>query len=171
MAFRWVVFVFFLFLSGCLGIGRNGGIMGYHGGTVLTGTRKFSVSPLPSPWKSPKVRSKQLVHQNDEIGATIVTDVLCGAKFDDAPLPRLGREMFQGLKEVTILREKEFTLEGSDAFRVTGKGTSQGVSIQMDVVVMKKDFCLYDFAYFAPSSTFSKGVNDFEGYFNGFRTQ
>jgi hypothetical protein len=41
----------------------------------------------------------------------------------------------------------------------------------MSVAVMKKDFCLYDFSYFAPPETFARGVGDFEGYLRGFQTR
>ena len=145
--------------------------MKYRAGTVTTGIGSFTVPRLPHPWKSPKIRLKQLVHENDAIQATIVTDALCGPKFDDAPLPRLAKEFFQRLQERRITSEKGLTLDGRAAFRMQGSGRIDGVPVAMDVVVMKKDFCLYDFVYFAPPETYREGIRDFEGYLHGFRTK
>ena len=54
---------------------------------------------------------------------------------------------------------------------LAGGGAVDGVPLKMAVVVMKKDFCLYDFSYFAPPGGFSRGISDFEGYLNGFKTE
>lgn len=160
-----------LLLCSCFGLDRSGGIMKYRAGTVKTGTGRFTVPSLPPPWKPPKIRLKQLVHENDSIDGTIVTDALCGPKFDDAPLPRLAKELFQRLQERKITSEKNLTLDGRAALRMQGGGRMDGVPIRMDVVVMKKDFCLYDFVYFAPPATYAQGVGDFEEYLHGFRTR
>jgi hypothetical protein len=114
---------------------------------------------------------KQLVYENDPLMATIVVDALCGPKYDDAPLNRLARELFQRLRHPKIASEREFTLDGRSALRVDGSGDVDGVPLKMAVAVMKKDFCLYDFSYFAPPETFARGVGDFEGYLRGFQTR
>lgn len=145
--------------------------MAYHAGEVQTGIGKFDVPRLPKPWKEPKIVIKQLVHENDPLQATIVTDALCGPKYDDAPLPRLAREMYQRLQPRQIQSESSFTLDGRQAVRMRGEGAMDGVPMRMEVVAMKKDFCLYDFIYFAPPSSFGAGLKDFETYLYGFRTR
>lgn len=168
---RWGWLFLLLILPSCFGMNRTGGVMMYRAGIAETGIGRFAVPRLPPPWKGPKLRLRQLVHENNAIEATIVTDALCGPKFDDAPLPRLAEELFQKLQQKKILSEKNLVLDGRAALRVHGKGRIDGVPMEMDVVVMKKDFCLYDFAYFAPPETFRRGIDDFEGYLDGFRTR
>lgn len=159
-----------VFLGSCFGVDRRGGITKYKDGLAETGKGRFRAAELPPPWKSPKRQLKQLVYENDAIDATIVVDALCGPKYDDAPLDRLAKELFQRLQSSYILSEKTFTMDGRTALRVDGGGAVDGVALKMAVVVMKKDFCLYDFSYFAPPARFSKGIRDFEGYLNGFET-
>ncbi len=159
------------FLTSCFGIDRSGGIMTYHAGEVRTGTGCFTVPRLPPPWKGPKIQLKQLVHENDPLKATIVTDALCGPKYDDGPLPRLSQELYQRLQSRKMTKETNLTLDGREAVRTQGEGLMDGVPIRMDVVVMKKDSCLYDFIYFAPPETFASGTGDFEAYFHGFKTR
>lgn len=171
MVLRGGIFLLCLFIFSCFGIDQRGGIVKYSGEEVYTGRGRFTVGRLPPSWGRPKLRLKQLVYENNAVGATIVTDALCGPKFQDAPLSRLARDLFYRLKDKRMGDERPLTLDGRSALRLQGSGALDGVPIKMDVVVMKKDFCLYDFVYFAPPETFSKGIGDFEGYFHGLKTR
>jgi hypothetical protein len=168
---RWGIAILLLLLCACFGLDRRGGITQYKNGTAYAGAGSFHVPRLPSPWKSPKRLLKQLVYENDPLKATIVVDALCGPKYDDAPLNRLAIELFQRMQRPKIDSERTISLDGRSALRVDGRGDVDGVPLRMAVVVMKKDFCLYDFSYFAPPETFASGVRDFEGYLNGFKTR
>ncbi len=150
---------------------RQGGIMSYRSGVVKTGNTRFYLPELPSAWSGPKQRLKQLVYENDAAEATIVVDALCGPKYDEAPLPRLAHDMFGKFRKPVIASEGYRSLDGRDAYHVRGRGTLDGVPIAMESVVMKKDFCLYDFVYFAPPARFRAGIKDFEDFLNGFRTK
>ncbi len=169
--------VLFLLLLGlglvasCFGTDRRGGVVQYAGGLAITGLGRFEIGKLPPPWKGPRLELKQLVYKNNEIGGTIVTDARCGPKFDDAPVSRLAYDLFERLDNKSIGGMKKMTLDGRAGVRVSGSGSLDGVLLKMDVVVVKKDFCLYDFVYFAPPRSFSNGIKDFEGYLNGFKTQ
>lgn len=145
--------------------------MSYREGAAKTGKTRFYPGSLPSPWSGPKLRLKQMVYENDAAQATIVVDALCGPKYDEAPLPRLAHDLFGKFRKTTISREGFRVLDGRDAYSVRGQGDLDGVPVAMQVVVMKKDFCLYDFVYFAPPAKFSGAVADFEGFLNGFRTR
>jgi len=174
MGFRKPALTFLLLLllplSSCFGIDRSGGIMKYRAGTALTGTGSFHVSRLPPPWKGPKIRLKQLIHENDPLQATIVTDALCGPKYDDGPLPKLAAEMFQKMTDRKIASQITLTIDGRSAYRMRGQGRMDGVLLEMDVVVLKKNLCLYDMVYVAPPAAFSRGEKDFEDYIHGFQT-
>lgn len=156
-------------LTSCFGIDQRGGILKYRSRIVHTGFGRFSVGDLPPSWTGPRIRLKQLVFENDRIGGTIVTDALCGPKYNDSPLLRLAQDLFLPLGNRHLNRERSLTLAGREALRLQGTGTMDGVPIGMDVVVLKKDFCLYDFVYFAPVRSFSEGEKDFEKYFREFR--
>ena len=168
---RWAIVLLLLTLCACFGLDRRGGITGYKNGEADAGKARFTVRRLPPPWKEPRRLLKQLVYENDPLAATIVVDALCGPKYDDAPLNRLAAELFQRLDKPKIRSEKTVTLDGRSAVRMDGNGAVDGVPLEMSVVVMKKNFCLYDFSYFAPPQTFSQGKRDFEDFLNGFETR
>ena len=158
--FRWMPFlVLSLSLMACLGRDYRGGIMRYEQAKV------FRITPLPTPWKGPKLRYKEMIHENDTIGGTIVTDALCGPKFEDTPLEMLAKHLFYKLERPQMRPHRYFQLAGRDAIRVEGMGSIDGVPLQMAVVVLKKNHCVYDFVYFAPPNGFDQGVSDFENYY------
>ncbi len=156
--------------SGCIfGLDRRGGVLQYDAGRVLTARGTFFVPKMAKPWKSPRILLKQLVHENDAIGATIVTDALCGPKFDDAPLPLLAEEMFHRLDNRRFGPSLKKTVAGHEGLEIRGQGTLDGVPVKMAVVVMKRDLCLYDFSYFTAPDKFGKGWKDFEDYLDGIK--
>lgn len=171
---KWFLGIAFIFLfSGCIGfsIDRSGGIVRYKDGEAYTAFGRFKTGALPKGWKNPKIRQKQLVYENDDLGATLLADALCGPKFVDAPLSRLAQDLFDRMEDRRFLKERNISLDHRAAYRITGTGRIDGVSLMMDAVVMKKDFCLYDLVYFAPPGSFAKGMSDFEGFLNGFKTR
>lgn len=163
--------LFLLFLASCLGMDRRGGILKISGGEVYTGTGRFTVGKLSPDWKGPKIKLKQMVFENDRIGATIVTDALCGPKFDEAPLSHLLQDLFRPMEKRNVGKLREVTVDGRRALRAQGEGNLDGVPLRMEAVVVKKDFCLYDFVYFAPPERFPEGARDFEEYLHGFRVR
>ncbi|GEM_PF-4069486 len=151
----------------CLGTDLRGGILRYESGVAYSGLTQFTTGKLPSPWKGPELRLKQLVFKNDVLGATIVSDALCGPKYNDAPLTRLAQDLFLGMMDKKIEKEIFFTLLGREALSLQGVGKVDGVPIKMNVVVLKRNFCEYDFVYFAPPNLFHQGIKDFEDYWHG----
>lgn len=157
------------FLFGCFGSDLRGGILRYDQSEVRSGLTRFSVGKLPPGWRSQLVL-KQLVFTNDDLKATLLVDALCGPKFQDGPLKRLAEDFFVQVKDKKIGEERYFSLDGREAVNLEGVGSVDGVPVKMSVVVVKKNFCLYDFVYFAPRADFHKGLKDFETLYHGFRT-
>ncbi len=143
---------------------RKGGITGYHQGRVRTTNGSFHVGRLPVTWKGPERSLNHLLYKNPSLEATLVVDALCGRKFDDAPLPILARNLFRGLDHAEHGKAKHFLLDGRAALQLDGRGSIDGVPLRMRVVVMKKDFCLYDLMYLAPPRYFDAGLADFMRY-------
>lgn len=155
----------------CFSVSRRGGIAGIQGRTLHNGVRAFEVGPLPVEWSPPHNQLKQAVYTHEGMQATIVTDALCGKKFEDAPLKRLAADLFEPLEKAHVKSENGFVLDGRNAYRIMGEGALDGVPMGMAVVVLKKDFCLYDFVLFAPPKHFPAAEKDFKDYVSGFRTR
>lgn len=153
-------------LAGCFGRDSLGGVMDYRHGEVVTGTKTFRIGTLPASWSRPHRIKKQLVFDNETLKATIVVDALCGDKFDDAPLASLSRGL-TAFRDTQTTRREPLVLDGRAAVRAWGTTRVDGVLLQLNTVVVKKDFCLYDFVYFAPPEAFAAGLVDFEQLYGG----
>jgi hypothetical protein len=72
--------------------------------------------------------------------------------------------------------EREFRAQATEPFdarealhtRVGAKW--DGVPMELDIFVLKKDGCVYDFVYMSPPASFDAGVTEFEPFVRGFRT-
>lgn len=167
---RWTFLVVLgLSLTACLGRDFRGGIMRYEGERIFTGTKVFHIQHPPAPWKGPKLRYKEMIHENDVLHGTFVMDALCGPKFEDTPLAMLAKHLLYKLENPRMEPKQYFPLEGREALRVEGTGTIDGVSLRMAVVVLKKNACIYDFVYFAPPGHFAEGARDFENYYKSLK--
>lgn len=166
---RWFVMMLVCVLASSCAVSRRGGVTGYHHGEVRTGHGTFDVGSLPEPWTGPRRELNQLVYSNNALGATVVVDALCGRKFDDAPLRILARNLFTSLDDPQPGPSESFELQDREALQMDGQGSMDGVPIAMRVIVLKKDFCLYDFIYFATPQTFAAGLPDFMRYVDELR--
>lgn len=65
--------------------------------------------------------------------------------------------------------QKTFKLVGRSALRSTIDAALDGVPITLEVVVLKKDGCLFDLTLISPPSQFEGGISAFERVVEGFR--
>ncbi len=60
--------------------------------------------------------------------------------------------------------------DGREALHTLLRAKLDGVPMQYDIYVMKKDGCVYDLVYVAPPGHFADGAADFERFATGLRT-
>lgn len=84
------------------------------------------------------------------------------------------RELDTGKKDrrgrpITTLVQKNFRLAGRTAMRSTVDAELDGVPISLEVVVLKKDGCLFDLTLISPPASLKAEVPAFERVVKGFR--
>jgi len=173
-----VILVLSLMLNACI-FGRPGAasrkVMSYRDGHVfLTGSRNdyYNVGLLPGGWDRMRLRAYTIAFHNEDMGATISTDAFCGSLYEDVPLPTLTSQLFGGVEDFEITKTYEFTLNERGALRTIAKGTLDGVPLNFDIVVLKKNKCMFDFICVAPDDNETDIMtitSDFEQFFNGFQ--
>lgn len=65
--------------------------------------------------------------------------------------------------------QEHFRLVGRDALRSRVHARLDGVEVHMELVLVKKNGCLFDLMYIASPQAFSAGVSDFRRVVDGFR--
>ncbi len=162
----------FLILPSCFlggGTDKIGTVKGYKAGVVTTRGGSFKVGVLPPNWVYKKIGYKVILLANTKKHQSISVSSFCGGSFDDSPLPILTNQLFYGLTGVEKETEKNMQLDGRSALRTLVHGQLDGVPVMVDVVVLKKDSCIFDLTYTANPNDYKTGVPDFENFYKGFR--
>lgn len=162
--------VIFLTLAGCFGGPKNSsGVTGYRDQRVaIKGAGNYSVGELSADWRRLPVRAKTIAFYNDTHKTTISTDAFCGKEFEDLALRNLTNNLMAGIEKRKIASEQDLFLDGRGALRTVSTGFVDGVPVQVDAVVLKKNNCTFDFICVTTPGSYHEVSADFERFFSGF---
>lgn len=128
----------------------------------------YKVGHLPDGWARIDVSRRAVSFYNEDYQASISTDAFCGRAFSDRPLDALAGELSSALADRETKWTEDMMLDGRGALRVFVEGTMDGVPLNMDIVVVKKDECSFDFVAVMPPNAPQDVTFDFEGFFKAF---
>jgi hypothetical protein len=74
-----------------------------------------------------------------------------------------------GTTERDFVSQETLPLDDREALHTLMRAKLDGVPMQYDIYVMKKDGCVYDLVYVAPPARFTAGAADFERFALGLR--
>lgn len=165
----WILCLTLLAFSGCFGgVRRTGKVVGYREGKVLTKKGFYRVGQLPPEWKRIKLEKALVAFYNSDLKSTIATDSFCDQAYNDSSLKNLTRHLFPGLQETKIIEEQPFMLDGREALQTVLSANMDGVPVMLNLVVVKKDWCLFDFYLVGEKEHFAPASQAFENFFGGF---
>lgn len=133
---------------------------------------EYRVGPLSSDiWERKGFNDNDLAFvERGDTGRVIAANSTC-KDHDDPPLPILTKHLLMGFTERQDLGQQTFTLDGREALRSRYVAKLDGVPVSLDLVVLKKDNCVFDFSYIAPVGTADARMADFDGLVAGFRSE
>ncbi|MCH8029941.1 MAG: hypothetical protein IH874_08435 [Candidatus Dadabacteria bacterium] len=138
-----------------------------QGRVFISRDTDYEIGELPPGWTRIKVEGGDLAFYNQDIGATITVNSICGK-------PRYSYEaimdaLFIGIKDKEEVSRDEPLIDGERGLGVVVKGVIDGVPVVLRGVVVRKGGCVYDFTYGAMPQGFEVGRGEYEGFINGFR--
>ena len=142
----------------------------FEGGVLQKGALRIEVGPVASSWRRIHVPGADLAFRDDDRDGSALFDVRCGGRDDDAPLAILTQNLVMGTTERDFESQEVIPFDQREAMHSRLRAKLDGVPMQYDIYVMKKDGCVYDLAYLAPPSSFARGVPGFERFVSGFST-
>lgn len=148
-----------LFLSACAGASFDGQV--YRDQDVA-----FRVGALGAGWERFRISEAALAFRHGSSG-TIVANAMC-KDIDDVPLDVLTNQALFGVNERHELGRSDVTLDGRAARRTQVTGTMDGVPVALDLVVMKKNNCVFDFQLVSSPADFAARQTDFVRFISGF---
>ncbi len=133
---------------------------------------KYRVGPLSQDvWERRGFADNDLAFvERGDTGRVIATNATC-RDHDDPSLQVLTKHLLMGFTERQDLGQRTFTLDGREALRSRYVARLDGVPVSLELVVLKKDNCVFDFSYVAPVGTADARMADFEGVFSGFHSE
>lgn len=128
----------------------------------------FRVGRLSSAWRRVEVPGNDLSFHHDAISGVIAVNAECDHE-KDPPLRQLLMQLVIGFTEREILLEELLPLDGREAMHALVEARLDGVPMMLDLFVLKKDECLYDFSYVAPPARFDSARQEYEAFVMAFR--
>ena len=130
------------------------------------GSRPYQLASLPGECTEARARDHSVAFHH-RAGGTIVADASCG-EGDDVPLDVLTNHLLFGVEDRHELPRIAFQLDGRGALRTRLDGTLDGVRVAFDLVVLKKDGCIFDLYLIAPPDRLLAREPDFDRFVAGF---
>jgi len=156
-------FIYVVLIAGCGYYGT------FKGGIFKNREVKYRVGTLSSDWTLLKVRDNNLAFFNEKLGATIQANAMC-KDIDDVSLKVLTNHLLIGLDGRKKIFSRRLPFDGREALQTVVEGKLDGVAIKLDIYVLRKNNCVYDFAYFTRRGHFDRGRADYRRFVKGFKS-
>jgi hypothetical protein len=154
-------------VSALVALPACGHVESFEGGVLHKDALTVRLGAVPSSWRPLHIDGADLAWRDDPRGASVLFDVRCGAKDDDAPLAILTEHLIMGTTERDFTSQETLPFDQREALHTLMRAKLDGVPMQYDIFVMKKDGCVYDLVYVAPPADFTSGAAEFDRFARG----
>jgi hypothetical protein len=134
------------------------------------GAIAFQLPEPPATWKRIEVDDASLAFRDDAHGASVLLNARCLSADDRTPLVALTNHLLIGATEREYISQAVEPFDGREALHTKLKAKWDGVPMHINVYVLSKDGCVYDFVYLGAPSGYEGGAPAFESFVRGFRT-
>ncbi len=139
-------------------------------GVYRSGDVAFAVPPVPAEWRRIEVSDATLAFRDDRAEGSILVNARCSHLDGDVPLSALTNDLVMGTTDRDFVSQDTIAFDSREALHSVLKAKLDGVLLQYDLYVLKKDGCVYDFVYVAPPTSYAGGAPLFERFVAGFHT-
>jgi hypothetical protein len=131
---------------------------------------RFKLGELPPGWQPVRLADNDVAYSYGDSGHAVAVNAIC-EDHGDASLEVLTRHLLQGFTERQLLSQETVWLDGREALRSQYLARLEGVPVQLMLVVLKKDYCVYDFSYVAPPGRLEEHLPAFQSLVEGFHVE
>lgn len=159
-----------VFLLPTLGCGAGASRGTFDANVYRNGPVAFEVPSTPAHWRRLDVRDASLAFRDDTHGASVLLNARCLSADDRTPLVALTNHLLIGATEREFLSQATEPFDGREALHTKLTAKWDGVPMLIDMFVLSKDGCVYDFVFLAPEGAPEEASQAFERFVRGFRT-
>lgn len=131
---------------------------------------RYRIGELPPGWQRVALSDNDLAFSWENTGHALAVNSTCEGH-DDPSLEVLTRHLLMGFTEQEEVARETVMLDGREALRSRHQAKLDGVPVELLLLVLKKDNCVYDFSYVAPRGHFEEHEADFESLVGGFHVE
>lgn len=146
------------------------GSASFDGNVYRNGPIAFRLPDPPATWKRVHVDDASLAFRDEQHGASVLLNARCLTADDRTPLVALTNHLLIGATEREYLSQDSVPFDGREALHTKVKAKWDGVPMLIDVYVLSKDGCIYDFVYLGTEGGYEGGGPAFESFVRGFHT-
>lgn len=156
-----------LLIAVIVGLGCAGQLQ--HG-VYARGDVRYRIGELGPAWQRVTLAGNDLAFVARASGHSMAINSTC-VDHDDPPLEVLTRHLLMGFAQRNTVTQQPVTLDGRAALRSHVTATLDGVEVELELVVMKKNGCVYDFTYLSPVGHQSEELAAFDQVLTNFHTE
>jgi hypothetical protein len=128
----------------------------------------YRLGPLGPDWRLAHVERSAVGFYNERLGAVVSGDATCRDDGDTAPLAALTRQLLIGYTDRQEVSQERLLVDGREALHTVTRARLDGVPVVLDLIVLKRNGCIFDLAYVSPPETWRDGEPDFGRFVAGF---
>jgi hypothetical protein len=136
-------------------------------GVLEKGGVRVQLGPVPEGWAQVHVDGADLAYRDQGFGGSAMVDFRCHEPDDDAPLGTLTQHLIMGTTDRQTVSEETIPFDGREAKHTVMLAKLDGVDLEYDIYVMKKDGCVFDLVYVTPPRSYGDAAPSFERFARG----
>ena len=129
----------------------------------------YRIGGLGNRWRQIRITENDVAFYNTDFSAAIQINATCRKDYEDVSLDILIDHLMYGLTHRKIRLKRRMMLDRRAAMYVELTAKLDGVPVRCAMYVLKKNACIYDFAYMVRPSNFGRGIGDFHRVVYGFK--
>jgi hypothetical protein len=142
----------------------------FDGNVYRKGPIAFRVPDPPAGWRRIDVSDATLAYRDEGSGGSILLNARCLSADDRTPLVALTNHLLIGATEREYVAQQAEPFDGREALHTRVRAKWDGVPMGIDIYVLSKDGCVYDFVFLGPPASLDTAAPAFESFVHGFRT-
>lgn len=133
----------------------------FHGGVYQDERVHYSVEGPGQGWNTLSVPQANVAWRNASLGAALLINSHC-VGVEDAPLTVLTTHLLMGLSHVETESQRPLSLAGREGLETRVRATLDGVPRSLQLLVLKKDGCVYDVVLDTTPGSFEQALLGYE---------
>ena len=154
-----LIFGMVLWLTGCAVLGPA------REGPKATG---YVLARLPERWIKLEASDAEGTFESKDTRAIISFNSVCG-RYQDSSLEALSQQLLGTYSDPEIVSQNPKQIDGREALITRVVGKLDGVEVESQFVVLRKNNCLFDFTLLRTNRFVAQDLQDFDRWIENFR--